>query len=362
MPVAQPRPGRPTGSRGVWPVPGRLAVALCSLLLCQASASAGAQALPPPPPTPLADGNRRHAVTAVIAEGVPQALSIGAVPGRGTPIFEVGTLWKVTSATGAQSHLLGTLHIGMGTELGVPPQAWQVLREARRLVVEVTLDELDVERVQSFQQMPGGADWSRSWTRDEMSSLRQRLLAAGQPYGVPGRIKPWVLVNAMALGPELPAQSLDEVIIGRARMAGLPVQPLETVMEQFASFDCIDTQEHLHILRDALQTPSADFRSLNRATLKLYAQQKVADLMTLQAARFPRSAAARLADARLTQCAISDRNERFVEKLSTLLLEPGQFVAVGAAHLVGPTGLLARLHERGFRVERLGARAVARAP
>ena len=283
-------------------------------------------------------------------------------PKRVTPTFEVGTFWKLTSGTGAQSHLLGTLHIGMGAELGVPGQTWQILRKARRLVVEVTLDEVDVERVQSLQQMPRGTDWSRSWTHHELTRLRQRLLAAGQPYAAPGRIKPWVLVNAMALGPELPAQSLDEVIIARARAAGLPVLPLETLMEQLASFDCIGSQEHLLILRDALLTPSADFRSLNRETLKLYAQQKLVDLMTLQTARFPRSAAARQADARLTQCAIHDRNQRFLERLDELLLEPGQFVAVGAAHLVGPTGLLARLHERGFRVERVSAQPAAPTP
>ena len=334
------------------------ACAFAGLLLCQAKAWAD----PTAGPAPLAVESRPVVEAALPTEGEPQGLSMAAPAGRAAPSFEVGTLWKVTSASGAQSHLFGTLHIGMGAELGVPGQAWQLLQKARRLVVEVTLDEVIVERVQSFQQMPSGTDWSRSWAAPELTRLRQRLQAAGQPYAEPGRIKPWVLVNAMALGPELPAQSLDEVVIARARAAGLPVLPLETLMEQLASFDCIGSQEHLHILRDALLTPSADFRSLNRETLELYAKQQLADLMTLQTARFPRSAAARLADARLTQCAIHDRNQRFLENLNQLLLEPGQFVAVGAAHLVGPTGLLARLHERGFRIERVGAAPAAPTP
>lgn len=155
------------------------------------------------------------------------------------------------------------------------------------------------------------------------------------------------------LGQAVPAQSMDDLIIAHARVAGLRVTPLETLMEQFAGFDCIDTQAHLHILRDAMLTPAADFKELTRETLSLYAQQRLADLMTLQTTRFPRSAAARKADAELAQCAIDDRSERFLAKLDELLLEPGQFVAVGAAHLVGPKGLLARLHERGFRVRRV---------
>ncbi len=332
--------------------------ALAGLLLCHASAWAGAQASPPP----AALENRPLAETGVNAEAEPQTPSTVALPKRATPSFEAGTLWKLTSASGAQSHLLGTLHIGMGAELAVPGEAWNILRSARRLVLEVLLDEVDGERVQSFQQMPRDSDWSRSWTQRELTRLRQRLQAAGQPYATPGRIKPWVLVNALALGPELPAQSLDEVIMARARAASLPVLPLETLMEQLASFDCIATSEHLLILRDALQTPSADFRSLNRETLKLYAQQKLMDLMTLQMAKFPRSAAARQADARLMQCAINDRNERFLVRLDELLREPGQFVAVGAAHLVGPAGLLARLHERGYQVEGVGAQPGGPAP
>ncbi len=335
--------------------------ALAGLLLCHASAWARAQASPPT----IAVENQPVAEAVVSAQAEPQALPMVAtvaLPKRATPSFEVGSLWQITSAAGAHSHLLGTLHIGMGAELVVPNEAWQLLLKARRLVVEVLLDEVDAERVRSFQQMPRGSDWSRSWTHGELTRVRQRLQAAGQPYAAPGRIKPWVLVNALALGPELPAQSLDELIMARARAAGLPVLPLETLMEQLASFDCITSQEHLFILRDALSTPPADFRSLNRETLKLYAQQQLGDLVTLQTARFPRSAAARQADARLTQCAINDRNERFLNKLDELLQEPGQFVAVGAAHLVGPSGLLARLHERGYQVEPVGVQPAATKP
>lgn len=276
--------------------------------------------------------------------------------------FSVGSLWRVTSITGMESHVFGTLHIGRDSQLAIPDEVWPLLDAARRVLVEVIVNQADEPHIRALQKMPAGADWSRSLNARQRAQLLQRLAVVGHFDTAPGRTRPWVLVNAMLLGPDLPAQSLDDMIIARARAAGLPVAPLETVMEQFASLDCIDTKEQLHLLRDALRTPAAEFRALTRETIELYAQQRLADLVALQTARFPRSQAARQADAQLTRCAIDERTERFLARLDTLLQEPGQFVAVGAAHLVGPAGLLARLHQRGFRVERVLAAESAAGP
>ncbi len=326
------------------------AVALSLLLLggCLASAPAASQ----PPATSAAQ-------LAPVAAPAPSPAT-GLAPHG--PSFERGTLWRVTAANGAQSHVLGTLHIGQWADLAVPDQAWQALSAAQRLIVEVELDRLQPAHLGELQRMPGGRDWSKAWAGRDIARLKQRLQAAGWTVTDPGRIRPWVLVQALALDAVLPAQSLDEALIARARAQGHEVLALESVMEQFASFDCVDTTSQLWVLRDALNTPGAAFRKLNAQTLDLYAQQRVGDLVALQAAQFPQGAKARQADAALTRCVIEDRNRSFLSRLAPLLVQPGQFVALGAAHLVGPRGLLAGLVERGFVVQRLHGNAGAARP
>ena len=49
-----------------------------------------------------------------------------------------------------------------------------------------------------------------------------------------------------------------------------------------------------------------------------------------------------------------DRNRNWLPKIDALFTRPGRaFVVVGAAHIVGPDGLLAMLRTRGYAVEQM---------
>lgn len=330
-------------------------LAACLLIPCVA----GASELPVKPAS-LAVGSKPAAPAAGRMADSEAIWRLAA--SRDVPSFDVGRLWRLTSVTGATSYLLGTLHIGAGPELTLPPETWPMLKQARRLVVEVALDDLPPRKLEILQRMPAGERWDLDWHATDLAHLRSRLLQVGWIDPEPGQMRPWVLVNALLVGPDVPSQSLDERLIQEARASKLPVQALETAAEQFAIFDCIGLDGQLHLLRDAVRTPADKFRKLNVETIRLYASGKLADLVALQSDAFPSSDEARRADEELTRCGIDTRNERFLVQLDALLLEPGQFVAVGAAHLVGEWGLLQRLHDRGFLVEHIAGERTAIGP
>lgn len=49
-----------------------------------------------------------------------------------------------------------------------------------------------------------------------------------------------------------------------------------------------------------------------------------------------------------------ERNRNWMPKIEQLFSRPGRaFVVIGAAHLVGPDGLLAMLRAKGYQVEQL---------
>jgi uncharacterized protein YbaP (TraB family) len=50
---------------------------------------------------------------------------------------------------------------------------------------------------------------------------------------------------------------------------------------------------------------------------------------------------------------VDDRNQRMVERMQPYLQQGKAFVAVGALHLPGKTGLLERLQQQGYTVTRV---------
>ena len=50
---------------------------------------------------------------------------------------------------------------------------------------------------------------------------------------------------------------------------------------------------------------------------------------------------------------LNSRNDRMVERMQPQLAEGGAFIAVGALHLPGDSGILKQLEGRGYRLTRL---------
>jgi uncharacterized protein YbaP (TraB family) len=60
---------------------------------------------------------------------------------------------------------------------------------------------------------------------------------------------------------------------------------------------------------------------------------------------------AKAIEQRARLCLLEDRNARWIGPLETAFQDGASFVAVGAIHLVGPQGLIARLRGDGYRIE-----------
>ena len=57
--------------------------------------------------------------------------------------------------------------------------------------------------------------------------------------------------------------------------------------------------------------------------------------------------------AKIDKRLLEDRNHRMVERMLPRFDEGGAFIAIGAAHLPGESGVLALLERRGYTVTRL---------
>jgi uncharacterized protein YbaP (TraB family) len=143
-----------------------------------------------------------------------------------------------------------------------------------------------------------------------------------------------------------PELGLDKHFYDLAQAAGKSTQGLETLDFQVSLFDSMTMAEQDHLLAETLK--EIDSEQANMA--KLMEAWKAGDAPTVE--RIVLSALRQ--EPQLYQRLLVDRNKAWVPKLEALFARKGRtFVVVGAAHLVGPDGLISLLRAKGYTVEQM---------
>jgi hypothetical protein len=165
------------------------------------------------------------------------------------------------------------------------------------------------------------------------------------------RFKPWMLAITLQ-GMELmkagfdPALGLDQHFYDRAKESGKAVQGLETVDFQISRFDTMTMEQQDRMLAETLKELATETATVG----KLGDAWKAGDVPAIE-----RIALADLkSDPAMYQRLLVERNNNWMPKIEALFARRGRaLVVVGAAHLVGPDGLLALLKAKGYTVEQL---------
>nr|MCU0869450.1 TraB/GumN family protein [Burkholderiales bacterium] len=148
-----------------------------------------------------------------------------------------------------------------------------------------------------------------------------------------------------------PARGVDSVVVQRARAAGHRVVELESLSMQVALFADLSPATQTALLDATLR--GLDDRSMLRDARQLHDAWRDGDAAALTAtladewARMPADAAREL-----QQRLVDARNDRMLARVTALHAAGAGdvLVAIGAAHLVGDTGLVEQLRRRGWRV------------
>ena len=165
------------------------------------------------------------------------------------------------------------------------------------------------------------------------------------------RFKPWMLAIALQ-GMELmkagfdPSLGLDQHFYEEAKAAGIKAQGLETVEFQISRFDEMTMAQQDRMLAQTLKELATETAAVG----KLGDAWKGGDVAAVE-----RIALADLkSEPLMYQRLLVERNKNWMPKIEALFARRGKaLVVVGAAHLVGPDGLLAMLKAKGYTVEQL---------
>jgi uncharacterized protein YbaP (TraB family) len=290
----------------------------------------------------------RSALVVAVAMAAVVVTSTAAQPRTGTRSF----MWKATRQQGAV-YLVGSVHMLTKDFYPLAPHLDAGFKDSDLFGEEVDLAEMLAPDKQfsllARGMLPAGQTLDKVVSPATMALVNARVGGLGMPASALQQFKPWFLaMTLMAVEWEKAgfdaALGLDKHFYDRAQTEGKTVQCLETTEYQISRFDGMAMTQQDRFLAESLKDLDAEKASVQ----KIADAWKTGDLPTLE----------RLVlqdvkdDPFMYQRLLVERNRNWLPKIEALFARRGRaFIVVGAAHLVGPDGLITMLKAKGARVD-----------
>lgn len=260
--------------------------------------------------------------------------------------------YELANADGEiEGWLLGTIHALPEDVEWRTPEIERVVDEADLLMVEVaSLGQSDTIR-QTFLELSQSAGLSPIEDRvgPDLRPEAQAIVKQSNFSRAHLRTtEDWAaaIMLSQVDAPGEPEYGVDRAVI--ADFEGRPVRGFETAESQLGIFDQLAADDQRALLVGTIEEWSMSKNTPERLLRAwLSGDEKVIEAATVEGI---------MADPELRAALLVNRNNDWMEQLQPVLgKEPKPLVAVGAAHLVGPDGLVSMLRNEGYTVTRLPA-------
>ena len=263
-----------------------------------------------------------------------------------------GLVWSVEK-NGRSGWLAGSLHLLTADAYPLPPALDAAFAAADVLVEEANPEELKTPaaamQLVSKAMYPPGTTLQSQVSKETFDKIAKRAEKNGLPIERLQGFKPWMVALTL-VGLELqkggfdPGLGLDQHFLSRAPGAGKKVRTLETALEQIDFLESLSPQ-----LQEGLVAASLDGADTELAQVqKIAAAWKAGDTGPIENLLLTDM---KSVDAAVYETLLVGRNRRWVPQIEDCLSQQKCFVVVGAAHLVGPDGLVAMLRAKGYTVK-----------
>lgn len=246
---------------------------------------------------------------------------------------------------GGVSFVYGTIHMDDTRLFTLPAGADAAFDTARVVLLEAELDPAAMAGAGRFVYYQDGTTLQAAVGDALYAKAVATSRAHGLPDGVLEHMKPWAVASALATPLPQGRPVLDQVLQMRALEQGKRVVGLETVEEQLAIFDAMPAALQKEMLEQAV-THYDSFAELRARLVEAFLARDL-DAVSDLAQESLAAGSSALREV-FERDIIAARNARMTERAKPMLVEGGAFLAVGAMHLPGPDGVLARLERAGF--------------
>lgn len=265
--------------------------------------------------------------------------------------LEKGILWAVQDPKTQVTHyLLGTMHSGKPKIKALLPKVQAYIDKTSQVLMELRLDRQTTAMLFRQMLLPDKKHLSDIIPPQRYQKIRPQL---EQYYDIKNiqRFRLWMLISLLNMPKDEQGNDfLDHLIYQYAVNKKIKVIGLETVKEQVAIIDDLSITQQIILLEESLKNRQAIMASYQQM-YDAYLAEDLQKLWDLNMAQVQVSDTPELSNI-LMQRLLHIRNQRMLQRLKVHLKQKqASFIAVGALHLIGESGLLKGLKQQGYHVQ-----------
>jgi hypothetical protein len=256
---------------------------------------------------------------------------------------EKSLFWQMESPEGQISYLFGTMHTDDNRVTNFSPVVLQALKSVDTFMLEVA----DTPPAKLLQ-LPQG-NLKQYLSEAELDKVAQLADMHVIPMEMVLKMKPWLLAVMFDLPKPQTPFAQDFLLKAKAEELDKQVLGLETPQAHFGVMDSLSMDEQLLMLRTVLKRSQAQKEKDFERLLRVYLTGDQ-DLLLHMDEGLTQHLMPSSLWARIRVKLLDDRNREMTERAIALAEKERVFIAVGAAHLAGTTGLIMALREAGFKL------------
>lgn len=262
--------------------------------------------------------------------------------------FTRGLLWKIETPGSAASYLFGTYHTSDPRITTLPCPVQDAFDRSASYTMEVIANGAGIVSMAQAMFFSDGQTLKAVLGEPLYQETLRAIGNTGTAGGI-DNMKPWAVMMTLSAPREARGLFLDMALQLAATRNNKPTYGLETMQEQIAVFNGMSLDDQIALLRDTVQNHQLIQSAMEDLT-QAYLKRDLGALLALSEKFKPSDA--RIHDAMMDRL-LTQRNANMAERMQVRLKEGNAFVAVGALHLPGESGLLQLLSTAGYRVTRV---------
>lgn len=269
--------------------------------------------------------------------------------GQDTTEVKSSLLWEIKGKkVESPSYIMGTMHLIPKEKFLFPDHAKDKLRNSEVLVMEIGGITGEKTNVVKYMMLDTGEvfDYFSAAQLDTLFSYTENELgySEDQMRMMFGKMKPLVILqlftkDSFGENPESYELTLEEIAKGDS----IPIEGLETIEDQVAIFDKIPIEAQVEMLMATMRNQNADGENEQGKMIEVFLSQDIDAIY-----EFTHDSSDDIGN--MEQELLNDRNENWIPLIKKLIKKRRCFIAVGAAHLGGPNGVIQLLREEGYEL------------
>jgi uncharacterized protein YbaP (TraB family) len=252
-----------------------------------------------------------------------------------------GLFWKAEAPDKSTVYLFGTIHTDDNRVTEFSPAVINALKSTDVFMME-TKEAQDTKSLNM-----ANASLKELLTEDELDQVYALADFHVMHRHAVLRMKPWLLAAIFDSPRPLTPFAQDNLLMTKAEDLGKEVRGLETAAEHFGAMDSLQLDEQLLMLRAVLKRSDDQKLKDYERLIKAYLVGDSAKLAALDDKITGGMLPPELWQ-RMRVKLLDERNVLMAERIVEAAKSHSLFVAVGASHLAGQTGLTANLNRSGF--------------